>query len=242
MCHHCRRRSAPSTAGACQPASFTLRQPSDSHSAGLRVAAGRDELQVLAVGHWTRGERKALEEHAVARRLVVEGESVARRTQRCTCRRGTRATSSGCSLRRAASAGCTVGRAQRIQRQQVLDVGEQQFLVLLLVVQPERDARHDVSASRCGSSRGDQLAHVLVHVRAVAVDVVHRRARQHAAQRPRKEGSDRLVVGVEQIAVLGWNGAIAGQQRARAENSRRTRWCARDATWPGCTPGALWIT
>src|SRR5688500_8032250 len=45
---------------------------------GMAVAAVVDELDILAVGHQARSDLEWLDEHAVARRLVVEGESISR--------------------------------------------------------------------------------------------------------------------------------------------------------------------
>ena len=68
---------APSRAAPSSRCARTASQPSESQSSGARVAAVVDEGQVLAVGDEPRGERERLDEDAVARRLVVEGEAVA---------------------------------------------------------------------------------------------------------------------------------------------------------------------
>ena len=60
----------------------------------------------------------------------------------------------------------------------MLDIGEQQLLMLLLVVQADGDG----VAYRGGERPREQPLHVLIDVRAIAIDLGHRRARVQAAR------------------------------------------------------------
>ena len=103
----------------------------------------------------------------------------------------------------------SVGRGQRVERQEVLDVHEHQLLVLLLVVQPELDQLRDGVVRRIG----EEERHRLVDMRSVAGDLGHPRAGDHAAFGTGMAGPGRLVVGVEQVAVGGVEPAVAGERR-----------------------------
>ena len=87
-----------------------------------------------------------------------------------------------------------VGGAQRVARQHVLDVHDEQLLVLLLVVQAELE--------QLGGPRRDrsieQLAHRDVDVLAVPGDLGAARPRDQAALGAGVPRPDRLVVGVEE--------------------------------------------
>src|SRR4051812_7103122 len=55
--------------------------------------------------------------------------------------------------------------------------------------------------------------HMLIDMRAIAVDLIHGGPGQQTPQGSREEGADRLVVRIEQISVLSMKGRIAGQLR-----------------------------
>jgi hypothetical protein len=133
-------------------------------------------------------------------RLVVEGETVAvepniddatglpqpahRRSRRGRTQRGAR--------RR------PVGRQQRVARQRMQDVGDQQLLVLLLVVQAERDDRLDGGPQR-GVGTVEQCEHGRIHMHPVGMHLVNRRARHQAALRARVTWAEGFVVRVEEV-------------------------------------------
>ena len=87
-------------------------------------------------------------------------------------------------------------RQQRVAREQVFDVSEQQLLVLLLVMQPQCHDRLD----RLGYSCLHAAQHPRVDAFAVVEQLLHRRARQQAAARTGVHGADAVVVGVEEVA------------------------------------------
>src|SRR3546814_2601203 len=69
---------------------------------------------------------------------------------------------------------------ERILREKMLDVGEQQFLMLLLVMDAEGDERQ-----RGRRQAGQGALHRGIDMRAPDADFVERRARQQAALRAR---------------------------------------------------------
>jgi len=90
-----------------------------------------------------------------------------------------------------------VRREQRVARQQVLDVGNQQLLVLLFVVQAQRDQGQQPGVV-CVA--GQQALHALVHIGAVGQHLGQRGAREQAALRARVLGAHAVVVRIEQHA------------------------------------------
>jgi hypothetical protein len=81
----------------------------------------------------------------------------------------------------------------------VLDVGEQQFLMLLFVLQAELDQRVDRWVVR----RGEQRRHALVDLRTIGLDLGQAGTRDEAALRPRMLLAHLVVVAVEQHPVVG---------------------------------------
>ena len=99
--------------------------------------------------------------------------------------------------------GRAIHRLERVEREQVLDVGEDELLMLLLVMQPELD-----------DLRGRvDLGHALVDVRAVAHHLVDGRSRQKAARRAIPARADGLVVRVEQVVIARVERLVAGARR-----------------------------
>ena len=94
--------------------------------------------------------------------------------------------------------GAPVRRQQRVARQGVQDVGEDQFLVLLLVLQPQFEQRRRRGPG-VGAGIGDESTQGLIHVRAVGVHLGQPRPRQQAALRPRVARAERFVVGIEEM-------------------------------------------
>ena len=89
-------------------------------------------------------------------------------------------------------------------RQGVFDVGEQQFLVLLLVLQAEFDERGELGVV---AARAQQCLQTFVDVRAPAFHVGKQRARDQAALGARELLADAVVVAVEEHAEARVEGA-----------------------------------
>lgn len=199
-------RCAPALRADAVP---SLRQPQFRP----RIAAVAHEGQVFVLRHEPVGQVEAAQQRVMGRAFIVEGEAVAvvadaghaTRVLGPAGRRGGR--QGGGAVGR-------VGRPERVGVQQVLDVGEDQFLVLLLVVEPQFQQGVE---SRVAGLAGDQRVHGFVHMLAVAQYLGQVRAREQAALRPRMARADGVVVGVEQHAVAGMEGAIARRMAAQQE-------------------------
>ncbi len=83
-------------------------------------------------------------------------------------------------------------------REQVQNVHQDQFLMLLLMRQAEIDQGGDVGP--LGQGPLQQGGHGGVHMAAIGPHLAERRAGDQAAGRPRAAGADSLVIGVEQEA------------------------------------------
>jgi hypothetical protein len=92
------------------------------------------------VRHRPRREGERLEEDAMTRQLVVEREPVARVAERLQAAGIADPVGATRAHRREGPSGA-IHRLGRIAREQVLEVGEDELLVLLLVVEAELDAR-----------------------------------------------------------------------------------------------------
>ena len=157
------------------------------------VTAGLNERGVLGVGHQARRQLAALQIDGMAGLFVVETKLVASiaklhgaGNQRMPAQR---------RRWRVAGSGTGVGRQQRILREQVQDVGQQQLLMLLFMLQAER---HDRAQLRVAGMGAQQRLNALVNVAPVLQYLAQRGARQQAATRSRVLVADRVVVGVEQ--------------------------------------------
>jgi hypothetical protein len=107
-----------------------VRQP----KACFVISTGIDELQVLAVGHWLWRQRKGFQKGAMVRCLVVETKALAS---------GSNGNHAGGKFEPLRRRGCLdfrrvrerqVRRPHGVERQKIFDIGEQQLLMLLLVM------------------------------------------------------------------------------------------------------------
>src|SRR5436305_13358881 len=97
-------------------------------------------------------------------------------------------------------------RVQRILREHVFDIGEEQLLVLLLVVQAEdQDWLNFFQQFVRGGA--DQLLNVPVNIFAITKRFADRGTRDQAAQVPPMHGAGSIVVRIEQKRVFG-NGRL----------------------------------
>src|SRR5260221_9086504 len=113
-----------------------------------------------------------------------------------------------------------VGRLQRIAREQMLRIREDELLVLLLVMQ----AQFDQGAGLCGKAvGGEQAEQGLVHMTAIREHFFETRARQEAPLRPRVAIADAVVVGVEQDPVLRRESSVTRLVRNQDESLEEPR-------------------
>ena len=86
---------------------------------------------------------------------------------------------------------------RRVETERMFDVGQQQFLMLLLVVQPEGDKLIERGVTDSG---GEQALHAVVHSSAVELHIGERRPGDQPALSSRVHVAHTLVVAVEQHA------------------------------------------
>ena len=100
-----------------------------------------------------------------------------------------------------------IGRPQGIARQDVLDVGDQQLLMLLLVVQPQLHQARELGITTLLQPT-DQAHHLLVDLGAVGIDLLHRRPGQSPSNVPGHALSKALVVRIEDEVIARMTGPI----------------------------------
>ena len=139
---------------------------------------------------------------------------------------------SGAALLSAAGLHRLIGRVERVARERVLDVHEQQLLMLLLVIEPERDQGGEPFI-RLARTPPSQPRHRRVDMPAIVEHPLQRRPGEQPARRPRVARPDGLVIGIEQIGEVPCRRARSPGGAPSAGRSRRTTSCARDATSSG---------
>ncbi len=105
-----------------------------------------------------------------------------------------------------------IDRVQRVLRKDVLDVHQQQFLMLLLVLQAQLDPVHDFGGVLLWRM-GQQLAHCPIDMLAEPVDVLYARARDQPALNPWERRAVGFIVGIEQVVVSRIQRLVAWQIR-----------------------------
>jgi len=185
----------------------TARDPVPSHrqpQLGAQVRAIVDERKVFAISDRARRDLMGVEPHAVARRFVVEAvvAVLIGRVAHLEHALVEGEPAKRLRLHRRDRPALRIRGVRRVERQHVLDVGEQQLLVLLFVMQAERDEVFQLALVRLRQQR----EHAFIDVRAIAFHRFQRRPRDEAALRPRMLLADALVVAVEEHAKAGIEG------------------------------------
>ncbi len=111
-----------------------------------------------------------------------------------------------------------IGRLQRIERQHVLGIHQDQLLMLLLVIEAELEQRMPIAAVPL-----DQVDRGLGDMATIGQDLLDAGTRDHAALRARMARPDGLVVGVEEIFVGRIVDAIVARVRAQQEGLEEPR-------------------
>jgi hypothetical protein len=104
-------------------------------------------------------------------------------------------------------------RLERIAGKHVLDIGQHELLVLLLVIQPERHQLADLFTVVLVQ----QLVYRFVHVRPVNEHLADGWPRQQAALRARVHLACCVVIGIEQVVILLVVDAVPGKMRLEHE-------------------------
>ena len=104
----------------------------------------------------------------------------------------------------------------RMAGQQMQCIGEQQLLMLLLVMETEFQRGRDRGPALVVAAR-DQLADVQVDVLPVGADLIERRPRQQAPLRSRMARAEAFVIRVEEVVVAVVERLVARQVRAQQQ-------------------------
>ena len=184
------------------------------------IAAVFNECNKVAVGYRMAGDLESVEPDAVVGRFIVEGEPVASVpdfVQACV---------HVDPVRRARMHGrqrplLLVGRLDWIARQQVLNVGKNQFLMLLLVMQTEFNQAGEGCWQSVGVCHGQHAGHGLVDVMAIGQHVPKPGARQQTTFGARMFVAHRVVVGVEEHAVGGIKNTITRLMRCKYKGFKK---------------------
>jgi hypothetical protein len=177
----------------------------------IAVPAVFNKMEVLPIGHAALGQAEGFEVHPVSRTFVIVGKArvsaadLLQATIEGTHPRFGRSTRASAVV----SLGAMIGRFEWRLRKDVLDVGDQQLLVLLFVVQPNLDQLPD-SAIQVVAGVREQLGDLFVDRPAVAQYFLDGRTRQDAPARTIPAGAERLVVGIEDAPVAGVIRAVVG--------------------------------
>jgi hypothetical protein len=174
------------------------------------VSSVGDERSILGGGDEAIGEREGREKSPVSRLFVVEAEGLNAVTglDQSTLEVDERERQRASRLARHAP---IHGRGWAL-REDVLDVGEHQLLMLLLVVSPYLDDTEELIVD----ARFHRSRHPRVDVVTVSPHFIHRRARQQTTARSRILLTDGVVVRVEQVrirVVEGWLAEPAQNER-----------------------------
>lgn len=166
---------------------------------GVAIAAITHESQIFGVADEAFSQCKRLQEQRMAWRLVVEAKALPRMpdlyqaalvlhpARRC---RGIPGIPIACA--------CACGPVERprwMARQQVLDVREHQFLVLLFVLQPQFDQCMPARAPFC-----EKRLHGSIHGISIAHHGIKIGPREQAALGPGVPLAHAVVIGIEQYA------------------------------------------
>ncbi|MDO9369233.1 MAG: hypothetical protein Q7T68_11750 [Sphingopyxis sp.] len=182
------------------------------------IAAVGDELLPFAIAHRPAGERVRREERIVTRALAIESEAIAAMPDRRHAGGALDPFHRGKLRNFTRDHILPHRRAKRILREEMLQIGEQQFLMLLLVVDAEFDER-----LRRRRQVGQRSLNRGVNVRTPDTDFVERRPGQQAALRPRMARTFGFVIAVEEKRVTLVVKTVAGHMIAQHEGFEEPR-------------------
>ena len=184
----------------------------------LAIAAGFHEGEPFAVGHAAIGQTEGIEQHLVPRPLVVVREAGAVVADGANAAFETDVLGGGDRLNRLELGnGIAIGRPQRLGSEQAENVGKQQLLMLLLVIDAELDQDRQRIGPLIDEAAREELRQRLIDVGAIRAHLLRRRARQQPAPPARLSLAFALVVGVEAVLEVGRELAVVRQVRLEDE-------------------------
>jgi hypothetical protein len=212
-----------------------FRQP----PARLAIAPGLHERLVLRVGDQSVGKLVRRQPDAMARRLVVEREPRARMADLAAAAFEPHPAQRSNQTLLAQHKIGAIRRRQRVERQQMQEIREDQLLVLLFVLQAKLDEVE--RAQRQASAASQQCFQARVDLRAIAAHLVHRWTREQAPLRSRMAAADGVVVRVEEMPEARVERHKRGSCAASTKVSKNHVVCARchltgDASAMDCAP------
>ena len=172
--------------------------------AGLGIAAIGDEIRPVGIGDEAVGELEGAEQHFMRRALAIKGEGRAIMADAGDA--GVMPCPAGGGGRRGGRGGRVERRLQRVGAEQIEDIGNEQLLVLHLVV-----------AAKLGEAEagGIEIEPVLgqrgIDMGAPGQHFGEAGAGDEAALLARQPGADSFIVAVEQIAEARIERLVAGQ-------------------------------
>src|SRR5579859_3683487 len=179
-----------------------------------RVPAVVYERKVFAASCQAYGEAERTQEYFVPRAFIVKVKRFAFSADLIKAFRIELRLLLRCAVGRRRRGGGLIRGMERIAPESVLDIGDEQFLVLLLMVQAKRHQLLHLGSHGAGLK---QLKHVLIDMGAIFADLFQRRARESVAQRLFRLLSHGVVIGVKKIAKLRMERLVSGQVRRKNE-------------------------
>jgi hypothetical protein len=158
---------------------------------------------------------RRLQQHLMGRAFVVEGEALARKADAVNAGRQIDEFARCGSRMRRLPVGI-IGRRRRVLREGMQNVGEDQLLMLLLVMEADLENAQHLREHRFLGTR-KQPANAFIDMRAERGDLLAARPCQEPAARPRVTRSGRHVVRVEEISEPLVEQLIAGEPRDQQE-------------------------
>ena len=193
---------------------------------GVAIAAGLDKIKKFTIRDQARRQQKWRDIVKVARQFIVETKSVAPDCGLETDADQAAVKSDPGWLRRDRSQRqrqrrSEIGRQQRVLRQQVLDIGQHQFLVLLLVLQTQFEQIGQLRArSRTGIGL-QQTDHARIDILPVGAHLKHAGPGQQAALGARMARADAVVIRIEQHPKSAMKGDELRLQRFQHEGFKK---------------------
>ena len=180
-----------------------------------------DEAEIFAAGYGTRGEAIWREKHLVPRPLVVIGEGVAIVADR----HGAAAKINPAHRRHRMNGGDRgrgVTREHWVTEESMLDVGKNQFLMLLLMIEAQINQR------RYGGPRGvvrclEEIGYRFIDVAPVSYHLGDGRPRYQASLGSGMARPERVVIGIKQERIATVNGLIACIETLQDEGLEKPR-------------------
>ena len=183
------------------------------------IAAVVDKLLILGIGNQAIAKLVGGQVHPVSRCFVIEGKTRTIVTD-LNQASGKTMPRQAADCFRSARVGSRVGRQQRIMKQGIFEIGEKQFLVLLLMLDPQPAAQFNLPSLRVLLLR-QQVCHVAVDMAPISHDFGNRGTRQQATPGSGELLPDGVVIGVEEHGIGGFQRVVILQEGLQQEGFKK---------------------